>query len=678
MKKFQIFCVFSFLFNTIAIGQKKQSLFYDAKFLRDNCFQVSSNSFFNSKNLKSVFAKYYANIIDSNSSNEILLQDLRNNPFLVELTPEAISGNSDLSKFSFKDLGTSTLGGLDVTKYANAIANLMIERAKQELTVAFFNRFKKFAKDNLEFQILFPKTTSNLSNLLTYSYPQMLPALRKGFFDDLKQITYHLDDVLELPRYRHLLNNFPEVRIAIRSIRLVHNLEDGTSTAADVIKDFGSLGEWNEGGSNDFKNMKATVKLASIFSESLRYKDSTEIWVPVKEIKESVKDEIFVKIYMGLLYQQIKDSSIDFFITKNNSTATEHLVDILREQKDNIILFQNKLTEFGDLSHKVTDAYKTLKPQINSGKKIPNEDIYNYINVSIDITDYAFSIVKIFNEDFINDKYLTIVRNSNELYKDIYSEVYTKAVNDAIDILTQVHDLTKANPHSPLIAKPLFAEEKGPALDKMLTFVEKLKPYALFMANMVEAKDETAIKAALENVILPVGSSSIKKFTRGNISIQTYLGAFLSTSTKRNALEGAWSDKFGVIAPIGVSWTPNFLSWEKKGSLSLFTALFDLGAIVDYKLKKEPDATSNDPNATIINKDYKIELGQIFSPGIYAVYGWGGNIPLSLGFGAQYGPGLSKIDAGNNIVLTNPSWRWNFFLAVDLPFFNLVNKPKKQ
>jgi hypothetical protein len=47
------------------------------------------------------------------------------------------------------------------------------------------------------------------------------------------------------------------------------------------------------------------------------------------------------------------------------------------------------------------------------------------------------------------------------------------------------------------------------------------------------------------------------------------------------------------------------------------------------------------------------------------------NLPLSLGVGAQYGPGLSKIEAGDNTVVTNPSWRWNIFLAVDIPFFTL-------
>ncbi|MGO8055852.1 hypothetical protein, partial [Rhizobium leguminosarum] len=59
---------------------------------------------------------------------------------LFEITPGA-------SASAFVSRGVSALGGLNVTKYANAISDIMIERAKQELTLAFFNRFKKFSEN---------------------------------------------------------------------------------------------------------------------------------------------------------------------------------------------------------------------------------------------------------------------------------------------------------------------------------------------------------------------------------------------------------------------------------------------------------------------------------------------------------------------------------------------------
>lgn len=134
-----------------------------------------------------------------------------------------------------------------------------------------------------------------------------------------------------------------------------------------------------------------------------------------------------------------------------------------------------------------------------------------------------------------------------------------------------------------------------------------------------------------------------------------------------------------MSAPIGlsVSYGLNKGPGKNIGSVSLFASMFDLGAIVDYRLKKDSVVNGNGTETEKISKDYKIELGQIFSPGAYVVYGFFGNIPLSLGFGAQYGPGLSKIETSGNTVINNPSWRWNAFLSVDIPFFTLGNKAKR-
>jgi len=60
---------------------------------------------------------------------------------------------------AFANRALASLGGIDVTNIVNAIVDLMIERAKQELTIAFFNRFKKYAEDprHPEFIILFQR-----------------------------------------------------------------------------------------------------------------------------------------------------------------------------------------------------------------------------------------------------------------------------------------------------------------------------------------------------------------------------------------------------------------------------------------------------------------------------------------------------------------------------------------
>jgi len=640
-----------------------------------NALRIDSIRAIRDDSLFSLLKKYFPEITDSMSSAQVTAI-INQNPFLRDINfAGKVRAAQKPSFLNLKSGGLGGLAGVNVTKYANAIADIMIERAKQELTIAFFNRFRDFAEKNPEFEILFPKTTSNLKNLLTYTYPQMLPALRNGFFEDLKGITYRLDDVLELPRYRVLLNELPEVRVAIRSIRLIHDLEMGVSTIADVIKEFAEFEEWKQRKKPAFNNMANTIQLAALFSEALRSVDTTRIWVSGKEIKGFIKDSLNIKLFMALLYQEIKNKDLKFDLNVSaNNFVTIKLDSLIRKTRSKLILYETKISEFVNLADKLTASYKEVKNKIDSGIRIATGEIYNYINLSIDVADYTFSVVKIFEEKLVPDEYLSIARKSNALFKDIYSEEYTQAINDAIDILSSVYELAKKD--KPDLSNPL---EK--LLEQLNEFIQDVKPYALFMANVIEAEDEADVKAALENVILPVGSSSIKKNTDGwgNVSVQTYLGAYASLTDNNSVNQGAWSDKFGVIAPIGISWTPGFLSWKTAGSLSIFGSLFDLGAIVDYKLKKDSIPNSSGTGTeVVVDKDYEVKFGQIFSPGGYLVYGFPWNLPLSLGVGAQYGPGLSKIEAGDNAVLTNPSWRWNVFLAVDMPFFTLKNKVKSK
>lgn len=621
--------------------------------------------------------KYY--VLDSTSTGEIV-QAFNENPFF-SINGSVPRGGSVKNGRNLKSL----IGGLDVTEYADAIATLMIDRAKQELTIAFFNRFKDFADKNPEFKILFPKTTDNLANLLTYTYPQMLPVLRNGFFEDLKQITFNLEAILELPRYRTLFDNFPEFRIAFRSLKLIHSLENGILSPDELILKFAEFPEWSNVNDNEsmaFKNTATTVQFAALLSESLRYQDDSRIWISAKDAKNLVGDPLFTNLYLGLLYQKIANQDLKYYLDKKNPLKATPLKDLFAKQKDNILLMQNKISQFISLAEKVNTSYFTIKKKNVplSNETNTNEDYFNYMSTSIEIVEFSFSIVKIFDDSFKTDNYITIAKKSNSLYKDIYTRKYTQTVYDLMDILNCIVTLINQKELSDINDSPIdSALKKEQARKSFNTFVNKLEPYAVFMGNIIEADTEAEITAALNNVILPVGSSTIKKNTEGwlgNISIQSYLGAYWVPFKKSpdSTFPNSWDDKFGVIAPIGVSWTPGFCSWRRGGALSVFASLIDLGAIVDYKLEKENRVSDDGSSEEVIVKDYKIELGQIFSPGGYLVYGFPLNLPLSLGLGGQYGPGLSKIDAGGNTVVTNPSWRWNVFLAVDIPLFNLANR----
>lgn len=678
----------------------------------------------------------------------------------------------------------ASIGGIDVTNIANGVAMLMIDRAKQELTITFFNRFQEYAKNHPEFHVLFPKTTDNLSNLLAYKYPEMLPALRTGFFEDIDKLPLHLDDVLELPKYRDLLKHFPEIRVAVRSVQLIREIETGESNAAEVLNQFAAFKEWNEPGTSDaFFNFGNTVKLADIISQSLRYNPDLEsksntdtsvymdatgktitattlysyinaqqhkvdsmtkarttikpdgststentvqiniadnrgnnadkqIWIAPAAIKSFIKNDTLFRIFLGLVTERVKSQDIAWK-TKDTTISFGNL---MNENAKHIFLFENKITEFISLASKIDKLTDSMKSKLGQGITLTEDDYYDYIDGSMDVLEYAFSFAQLFDSSLNINDYTLIARKANDLYRHIYKKEYTQALSNAVEILETAAKMIDSKEYNGLLEKiqanthidlgnaikndVLNAKEQQQlkaesdkrtsmqadidkvllifnSQDKLRTLIDvlgSLNKYGLFMANMVDAQTPEEVQSVLDNAILPVGSSSIKKHAIFNVSIQSYLGAYCRIDNKNNSGVNAWNDRFGVTAPIGISAS---VGMNKGGAVSLFASLFDIGAIVDYQLQKDTVITSATQTGTAIQKDYSIKLEQIISPGFYLVYGFPWNIPLALGAGAQYGPGLGKIDIKSaDLVQNNPSWRFNVFLAVDLPFFNLVNKTK--
>lgn len=627
------------------------------------------------------------------TSPTLVVQAFGNNPFITFYTapnPAEAENFMDLQMAALSLPGS--VGGLDVTNIANGVAALLVERAKQELNIAFFQRFQKFADDHHEFQLLFPKTTYNLTKLLSFSYPQLLPILRNGFFSDLKTLPAALPGLLTLDPYDKFFEKYPELSIALRSMKLITDIQSGASSPAEMLNDFAAFPEWSlPGNTSLMNNLGASIRLAALLSQSMRTNDTGQVWVSPKDVKPLLTDRVLQTIYLGLLWQSANSAPqpIVFYLETGKKDT---LTTLLSANSAKITQLLTDIDQFIAIAANVNAGFKTIVNNNHSGKPNTNTDYYNFIGSAIDAIDTAFSLVDVFEPALNAKPYLDLARKGNVLYKDIYSEQYTQTISDALDFLKQIGELsngftTVITEPSPAQAAVMSAEDKKVALkqaakektnvlEQLTEFAEEVKPFVLFMANLLEANSSSDVQAALDNAILPVGSSSIKKHTRNNLAIQAYLGGYYVTSYNGNNVAGMWGDKFGVTAPIGIAYTPGFASRGNYGSLSIFVSAFDLGAIVDYELHTDSVTTSSGTPTTALSKNYSIQLGQILSPGAYIVYGAGANLPLALAFGAQYGPGLSKIDTQGNANVINPSWRFNLFLTVDLPLFNIWNVTK--
>ena len=102
----------------------------------------------------------------------------------------------------------------------------------------------------------------------------------------------------------------------------------------------------------------------------------------------------------------------------------------------------------------------------------------------------------------------------------------------------------------------------------------------------------------------------------------------------------------------------------RSGSISLYASLIDVGAVASLRLKN--DSTEHLP---------EIKFENIIAPGLHLVYGIP-KTPISIGYGWQRGPQLREVHVpdpggGEPINQLVSGYRWAFFLAVDIPLFNI-------
>jgi hypothetical protein len=541
------------------------------------------------------------------------------------------------------------LSGVDVTNITTGLSRFMIERAREELTVAFFERFRRVAARNPEFSALFPLTTNRLGRLLEFQYGEMLPALRLAFQTDLERLIFRLDNFFRLEDYRELLEELPEVQLAIRLLRLARELESGKSPVA-LLQDLHELAERELASEPRFQNLRSSLHLATLFTQSLRSIAPSRSLITFEEFSLLTQDRVATELFFGLIYQQAEVAGLAFTAGEKRLLFT----DFLEQQQDNFFTLENYLMELLQLIERLEEIKGGIG--FKQSRNVPPlpEEVDDYLQAALDVIQHTLGIGVAILPETARDRYYQILQQAQSLYRYLSAEEYTDAVLTASALL---QNLLEAGDE----ILPDFEYDKA-----RIERIAELLKYGLFMANMVQASSPEEIEATLSNAALPAGSSSIKKAADWNVAVQSYLGAYYRLD-EPSTTGTAWNNAFGLHAPVGISLSRGL---GRAGSLSAFGALIDIGAAVDYELQLTEDPSTGN---TVVERDYKIELGQIFSPGAYLVYGAPYHLPIALGVGGQYGPGLSSIES-NMVVENEPSWRWQVFLAVDIPLVNLWNR----
>ena len=294
MKVFRLllFCVF------ISLNVYSQTAYYDAIkieniLINDTLPKDSISKFINvMKNyLPENIQRYPDNIILSKLYNKQGIEVY--NPFFKDIIAKDYKPEASLrgQKTGIVSSAISTVGGLDVTNIADGLAKFMVERAKEELNVAFFSRFQEeLLNDKYEdLRLLFPQTYNLLKMMGTeiYKFDAYLSVLREAFQQDLANVFINFQDVIRSEKYEIYFENNKSLKAIIESSLFIFDeLSKGTHPG-DILADYSESSYLDNMGDT---SLIGSIKTLQLFSESLISRSTDHYWISADSVKLLFKD----------------------------------------------------------------------------------------------------------------------------------------------------------------------------------------------------------------------------------------------------------------------------------------------------------------------------------------------------------------------------------------------------
>jgi hypothetical protein len=671
----------SFLFlNTIC--SYSQIAFYDAVELSGyvdvsttpHTFRGDAASL---KNVSKILLKYCPNLPATTDYHNVISAIITNNAANVNYNPiiaayftnVVVPAGGASDNISIKSL-FSSVGNLDVTNFADGLAKFLVQRSKEELNVAFFRKFQEFLRAYPEVKIIFPDTYNFLQNIYSYQYAAMLPALKAGFQKDMNAFSTNLIKLRDLTAtdcpatnaacnsrittLNTFLNNDPLGKTFVGALIVSDNLMKGNN-AAEIL-DAIANDKICQGQTDNFSNI---IRFSNLISGSLRSTEEGEIWISKTKLNQLFNDDA-LKIYLGLLYAQDKTQpvGISFTLPNGSSLTLQQILVQSSTIAGNLTAFKNSLKNVGYATADISSAAKNIS-SLKSEDSQPA--VFRYADYASSISTFLKFSVSFFNGQ--NAKLAADVR--------LFTSIIDDAVNSCYDI--------KSQNYSALVLHTSNMLET--ILNGNYPFKDNYIKYGTFMANIIEAKSSDEVKAAIEAAVLPVGSSSIKRETSFNISLNAFIGPMAGGEYLPKLEDKRWAFVSGFTAPVGVafSWgnigngkrdNPPTIKKRKNGkeiggkSFSIFVPLIDIGSMATFRFSDDSSDVASE-----------VKLKNIISPGLYFYYGFG-KCPISIGIGGQLGPQLREVSAKEINVDKNYYIRFGLNIVVDIPFFNFYTNSK--
>ena len=569
------------------------------------------------------------------------------------------------------------------TTSIDGVGRFLAKRFKEELHVAFMERFRNQLEQEPILRRLFPQTFTMLTYIDTYLYSGRIKMIGGAFNSDIDSLLFHVNSLVSDPTIQEELGMGAKEFLAFKALFWGFQIA-GDQNPAEAIYDFTRQDAWGEIN----PNLATSLRLVSILSEAFQSQNGIDVWVGPDALRNLKTDPVFRRLFLGLLYERIRPIS---FTLNASPSVTDSLVSSISLQEMMMSRFDELISDPNPLS---IDQEIALEGFLGSGLGLSSAENAVIFNQETDFSKLVHNTVKGFNDlvRFLASFEIETDSSTRPLIPELeqvatFTQSLEQAAPYAVNFFNNMKFAFEANKDTVLsrhfqdqayflglafmdlsrifgeLAQTLEEGDYDEEGSQYYRTAEKIFYYGTFVSTVLTTDDAEDVAEIIERFALPSGSSRIKRESPLNISINAFVGPSFGYETPSLRQLGFNNEVMLFTAPIGVAASTRL--WKNRrengASLSLFLSALDLGAVTLFRLNEDNRFVSLPAAASFEN---------IFAPGIHVILGFP-DVPISAGIGFQRSASLRKINQDEVRVDPNAKFRLGAFIGVDIPLFNI-------
>ena len=571
---------------------------------------------------------------------------LKENPFLkkedliktgpikkrLHLAPNVVFEKANLSGLVVTSLGIPTVSAAVQTKVLEGTSRFLAKRFREELSAYYLNTLSSKIEGQPIIKTLFPKTCDFLKVFANQVYNTDVAMLQASAEADMSDFASNFGTVLQ---YIPKIKDDRDLQGIIKLGLDIYSEQKEGMEAVEIINLLPSKNYLS-------KQYVSYLEVLRILSNSLRNSEPGNDegpWAGVEDFEFFNLNDSKVRYYYALLYEQLKNVEIN-----NKPLRT---------------VFEKNLSKWRDWFNSFQQYYQNLKA-LNSYITIQKKqirtkemDFWGILNRSVTVVNQIYFVVEKLPDSLV--KIPAGIINAYNAIQPIYSIVnsiaskkYSTVIPALIMIIRQLDENTTTQ-----------------------SLVNGLR-YAAVLAQFAQVQNAEEMKELLESAALPVGSSSVKRKSLWNVSLNSYVGIASGWETAKGRNTDQTKASLGLSAPIGISISKKFVgvntAKSEKGPFipcgTVFLSFFDLGNLVNVRLNSDTTSIGE------VKFSHFLSLGL----GYYINFR---NSPFTAGLSCSYVPSYRDFKKDNLLVENADVIRFRASIFIDIPITTFYNKPLK-